>query len=105
MIGAMRHRITLENPRRVDNGRGGYKVDYSSGDKMEVWAAASILSISQQLAYQQWDRAAEIRFIIRENPFLKTDTRIIFEKRIYEIVQFAPTAQRFFEVRAREVNQ
>ena len=103
MIGGMRHRITLENPRRIDNGRGGYKVDYENGLKMEVWADASILNIRQQLAYQQWDRAAEIRFIIRENPFLKADTRIIFEGRLYEIVQFAPTATRFLEVRAREV--
>lgn len=103
MIGSMKHRITLTRPKRIDNGRGGWKLDYETGDKMEVWAAAEILTIDQQLKYQEHQQGANIRFEVRENPFIETDTQIEFNGDKYAISQLAPTRTRFMEIRAREV--
>lgn len=103
MIGDLQHRITLENPKRTDNGRGGWTISYTAGDRMNVWASASLLSVGRQLQYQEWERAAQMVFIIRENPFLNEDTQILFNGVRYEVLQFGPTATRFIEIRAREV--
>lgn len=103
MIGEMTHRITLERPRRISNGRGGWTIDYKAGDRMEVWAAAETLSIGQQLRYQEHQETATIRFVVRENPFIDTDTRILFNGAVFSITEMGPTEKRFLEIRAREV--
>lgn len=104
--GAMRYRIRLNNPKRTSNGRGGYTVDYNAGDFMEVWAAADLLSIEQQLRYRSPDETATIRFTVRENPFIaQNKTRIHHSGAVYQVLQVAPKKEnnRFWEVRAREV--
>lgn len=104
-IGAMTHRITLENPKRIANPRGGWTFDYKTGDRMEVWAGAEILSIAQQQRYMQLESSASMQFLIRENPFVSEDTQIVFENKRFAIVQYAPlqSNKRFFDIRAREV--
>lgn len=106
LTGSMRHRITLSNPKRISNGRGSYTMDYAAGDKMEVWAAAELLSISLQMQYNRPEDMATIRFIIRENPFVKREsTRIEHDGAVLLVTQVAPVREnpRFWEVRAREV--
>lgn len=105
MIGDMKHRIVLQNPKRVSNGRGGWATDYEAGDKMEIWAAAETLTISQQLRYQSFEDVPSLRFVIRENPFVSGDTRITFNGDTYRITQMAPVPDRrdMTELRAREV--
>lgn len=89
-LGAMRYRIDLINPKKKGNGRGGWLIDYESGDRLQTWAAAQLLSIGQQLRYNQNDAAASISFEIRENPFVSKETRILFEGRTYSITAIGP---------------
>lgn len=103
MLGSMSHRIILQRPKRIANGRGGWTIDYEGGDRMEVWAAAETLSVSQQLRYQEHQETATIRFIVRENPFIDTDTHILFNGDTFKIEQLGPIEQRFYDIRAREV--
>lgn len=105
MIGSMQHRITAQNPKRVSNGRGGWALDYAAGDSIEVWAAAELLSINQQLRYNSFEDVPNMRFEIRNNPFISGDTRLVFNGDPYKITQIAPVPDRphFTEIRAREV--
>ena len=103
MIGSMRHRIKVTNAKRVSNGRGGWTTDYAAGDSIMTWAAAELLTINEQLRYREHQQDANMRFIIRDNPFINTDSRIEFNEDTYEVTQIAPAAARFLEVRAREV--
>lgn len=105
MIGDMRHRITLMNPKKIPNGRGGWTNDYTTGDRMEIWAAAKYLSIRQRAAYMEWGERADIRFLIRENPFIGTDTQIAFDGATFLIVERLPDKKNphLVGVMAREV--
>ena len=104
MIGSLRYRITLINPKRVSNGRGGWTIDLEAGDRMEVWAAAAVTTIAQRIKYREIDEQTEIQFIIRENPFLNKDTRILFVGTVYRIVTYAPhpDSSHFTVIPARE---
>lgn len=103
MLGELRHRIILQRPKRISNGRGGWSINYEAGDQIEVWAAADILTIDQQLRYQEHQEAANMQFTIRATAFIDTDTRIIYNGKNYNIEQMAPAHIRFLEIRAREV--
>lgn len=93
-VGDMRHRVIFVNPKKVANPRGGWSIDYTNGDKIETWAAASLLTINQQLRYQQADSVATMEFEIRKNPFVKKETRIFFEGVGYKIEQLGPNPQK-----------
>lgn len=105
MIGALRHRITLMNPARVPNGRGGWQLDYQKGDRMEVWADASVTTVAERLRFMELKEEAEIEFVIRENPFVNKDTRILFNGTIFRVITFAPHTDNdnFFSIPSREV--
>lgn len=103
MLGEMRHRIILQRPQRISNGRGGWSINYEAGDQIEVWAAAEVLSINEQLRYQEHQETATMRFIVRATPFIASDTRILYNGNKYDIEQMAPTNVRFLDIRAREV--
>lgn len=104
-IGDMRERIILVNPKKIPNPRGGWSIDYTTGDRIETWAAATLLTVNQQLRYQQADSVATMEFEIRKNPFVKKETRIFFEGVGYQIEQFGPNPQKDTRtiIRAREV--
>lgn len=105
ILGDMRHRITLNNPNKIDNGRGGWKIDYDSGLRQSIWAAVDVVKISQRLQYRQDDEAPQLVFTIRENPFVKKETRILFDGATYKITEQEPHKEnpRFWNIRAREV--
>lgn len=105
IIGDMKHRITLNNPIKKDNGRGGWLIDYKEGYRVNVWADATLLKVGQRLQYRQDDEAPELVFTIRENPFVGKDTRILFDGSTYKITDREPHKDnsRFMNLRAREV--
>ena len=103
-VGEMKYRVTLLNPARKDNGRGGYDLNYENGPRMEVWAAAKLLTIEQQMRYRQTEETPTIRFKVRENPFIRVrETRFRFDGADFKILQAAPLGRAFMEIRAREV--
>lgn len=99
----MRYRITLNNPKRISNGRGGWRLDYETGDMMEVWAAAEITGIEAAARYAKIDQDIAILFRIRANPFVNKDTKIIFNADAFGIANFAPLDNpNFWEIAARK---
>lgn len=103
MIGEMKDRIILRNPKKTSNGRGGWSIDYLAGEFMTVWADANLLGIGDQIRYMQFDEEASMQFIIRENPFFNSSTRIEFDGKMYSVVNYAFINTRFYDIRAREV--
>ena len=103
MIGSMKYRIILNNPKRAANGRGGWSIDYKSGDKMEVWAAAEVMNITKRLQYSKIDEQSSLLFLVRANPFIRQDTRITFNGQEFIITSYAPADNpHFYEISARE---
>lgn len=104
MIGALKDRIKVIAPKRIDNGRGGWTTDYSSGDYMEIWAAASLISMALKLKYQEFNYDADMSFIIRENPFVNGDCRIYYRGKAFDIQDTRPASKTgFFVILAKEV--
>lgn len=102
MIGEMRYRIILNNPQRISNGRGGWRLDYETGDRMEVWAAATVTTIAAAARYARMDESIDMLFLVRANPFITKDTKILFNSDEFGIVNFAPTENpHFWEIAAR----
>ena len=101
----MRNRITLINPIRVSNGRGGYSLKYDQGDQMEVWARVELASVNNRYRFYKHDADINRVFYIRENPFFKNDTRILFDGVLYAAGPYGPWSQNanFIEIPAGEV--
>lgn len=105
MIGKIRVRINLANPKRIANGRGGWTVDEVNATRVNIWAYYELLSVNQQLRYNSLDEAPEGQFTIRYNAALKRDTFIEYGGKKYRVLQYGPVKNNpgFMEIRTREV--
>ena len=92
MIGQLKERITLSTPKKVPNGRGGWTIDRSNPDKVTIWAAYELLSITKQLRYMELDQAANAQFIVRNRQGITKETRIEWAGAAFEIVNFVREA-------------
>lgn len=105
MIGQLKERITLTTPRKVPNGRGGWTIDRSNPDKVTIWAAYELLSISKQLRYMELDQAANAQFTIRNRQGITKETSIVWAGAAFEIVNFGPHPKKggYTVINVREV--
>lgn len=72
---------------------------------MEVWAAVEVVTVAKRYRLFQHDSNINMLFVIRANPFLKSDTRILFNGIAYTADSFGPVKDRpnFIEIPAAEV--
>jgi SPP1 family predicted phage head-tail adaptor len=102
----MKDRINLANPKRTPNGRGGWTIDRKAADRVNIWADFNRLNVTQQLRYNELDKAPDIQIIIRDNAFLQRDTFVEHDGKEYNIIQYGPYTrpgvQGYTEIRARE---
>ena len=90
MIGQLKERLTLSTPQKIPNGRGGWTIDRNNPDRVTIWGAFELLSITKQLRYMELDQAANGQFIIRNRPGITKETRIEWAGSSFEIVNFGP---------------
>ena len=90
-IGLMRNRILLINPLRTDNGRGGWSLSYDEdAPRSSVWSEIRVVSKQDRFRYREAGQEITLEARVRVNPFIKTDTRIYFNKTLYEIDDITP---------------
>lgn len=105
MIGSLKERLTIINPERLPNGRGGWSVSYDSppADSMTVWAAYERIRAYEQLRFMQFDEEVNGRFIIRDLPFLRKDSRLSCNGKHYIVQQIAPAEKKgYTQIAVRE---
>lgn len=90
MIGDLKERISLETPQKVPNGRGGWTIDRNNPDRVTIWGAFELLSMTKQLRLMELDLAANGQFTIRNRQGITKETRVEWGGRHYEIVNFGP---------------
>lgn len=105
MIGSLKAFITLTTPQRVSNGRGGWKLDQTNADRVTIWADYDLLTLDEQIRYNEIDRVASGQFTIRFVPGITTDTFIEWDNMKFEVLQAGPHKDNphFLVIQTREV--
>lgn len=84
MIGALRHKIELLSPSRIDDEAGGASVSWTAGP--ELWADVERLTSTRDYAGDRGDRLKRIAATIRFRSDIALGQRLSFAGEIYETV-------------------
>lgn len=86
MIGAMKHRLTLQARQRVADGAGGYSETWADiADEPIVYAAIETLGAAEVYRQQQISAAATHRLLIRYRADVTPDMRLCGEAGVFDI--------------------
>jgi len=100
-IGALRDRITLQNPGpAVPDGDGGFTQTWSDLTPASVWAAierASARSLERVAAGTVLSSATDL-VTIRYHPQVTTQTRVLVNGRTLNVVSVQPIAQNWQQI-------
>lgn len=83
MIGKLRHRITIQELIKVDDGYGGTVETWQN--IATVWAAIAPLRGSERYTAQQVQSELTHKVTIRYRAGIKTQMRIVYKDKIFEI--------------------
>ena len=104
-IGALRHRITIQQVTRTSDGQGGFTELWNNlATTPTVWAKVSPVNKSERLFMQQLEYQRTHKIIIRYRSDLTTDMRISFSNRIFHIKAFTNVEERsvYLQIDAEE---
>lgn len=90
-IGKMNERITLQEPNRLPNGQGGFKLDKANPVIIgEYWAAVEYLSGIEAVKYGGRRSENYIKFEIRSNSRLNKSCQVVYKGMILGIEEITP---------------
>lgn len=84
MIGALRHRVELLTPSRIDDDAGGAAIVWLPGP--EIWAAVERLTSTRDFAGDRENRLQRIAATVRFRTDIVLGQRLVFENDQYEVV-------------------
>ncbi len=84
MIGALRHRVELLTPSRIDDDAGGAAIVWLPGP--EIWAAVERLTSTRDFAGDRENRLQRIAATVRFRTDIVLGQRLAFENDHYEVV-------------------
>ncbi len=86
MIGALKHRVTIEEPVRTSDGGGGFtEIWQSIADTPEVSASIVPVSGSEQLRFHQLGASVTHAIVIRYRNDITPAMRIVKGATVYDI--------------------
>ncbi len=83
MIGALRHRVVIEQPVRTQNDSGGWTTVWT--EVATVWASVEPLSGGEQLRAMQLEEKISHRVTIRHRTGITAKMRLNFGGRLFNI--------------------
>ena len=84
MIGALRHRVELLTPSRIDDDAGGAAIVWLPGP--EIWAAVERLTSTRDFAGDRENRLQRIAATVRFRTDIVLGQRLAFDNDQYEVV-------------------
>ncbi|NJC24797.1 head-tail adaptor protein [Neolewinella antarctica] len=96
LIGQMRSRITIQRPTTARGQVGGSTKTWNDLET-GVYAAPEFRSVGsdeKQKGDRVYTRATLLLTIRRENRELSTTDRVVFDRRVYDILSVSPTGDR-----------
>ena len=103
-FGKLRERITIQQPEKVRDSGGGYNVTWA--DVKTVFAYIEPVSFGTKIRAEQLEHNVSHKIIVRHQvaEFVRSDYRIIFQGRIFQIKGFRNIEERgrFIEIMANE---
>ena len=103
MIGLLRHKIQFKKPKKISDGRGGYKIEYE--DLVKIWGAVHPLSASEIVKYKTVLPEVNCKIYVRYRSDINNETLGYRGNKKYQIYKpINPTeADRFMTILAKEV--
>jgi SPP1 family predicted phage head-tail adaptor len=104
-IGSMSERITLQEPNKLPNGQGGFKIDKANPVIIgEYWAGVEYLSGIEAIKYGGKRSEDYIKFEIRNNSRLNKSCQVVYKSQVLEVEEITPAKNKpgFTWVYARE---
>jgi len=101
-VGAMRHRVTIQEKVRVTDGQGGWTYTWSDVDT--VWAAIKEAKASEKLFAERLEQNVTHKIYMRYRSAMSTDYRISYGSRIFQIHGFSDPDEKthWIELRVEE---
>lgn len=96
-VGALRHRLTLEEPVRESDGAGGAQVAWASGG--EVWAAVKPTTGRELRLADQVSGRVSHEIVMRHREGITPDKRFRMGSRIFEILAVLDVGERRRQIR------
>ena len=86
MIGKLRHRLTIQQSRRIGDGGGGSEGSWDDPIKVAtVWGSVKPLSGNERLRAMQLEARVSHRITIRYRTGITTAMRVLFGTRLFNI--------------------
>lgn len=83
MIGALRHRITIEQPSRSADGYGGFTTSWSTF--ASIWGEVEPVSARERMFAAKLEHNVTHKIRIRHLSGVTTDMRVSFDSRTFHI--------------------
>lgn len=90
-IGAMRERLTFQEPKKQPNGQGGFRIDKLSPVIIgEYWGAVEVISSLEVLKYGGKFTEGYIKITARKNTRLNNGCQVKWQGLLYDIEDIKP---------------
>lgn len=83
-IGAMRARVGLQRPERVEDDLGGAEIVWIN--EGEVWAAIEAVSVGERAGYDAAPSMAAFRVVINRRDDVRAGWRLLWGERLLRVV-------------------
>lgn len=91
MIGSMNERVTIQAPKKLPNGQGGFRLDKANPVILgEYWVAVEVLTNAEAFKYRGIHTEAQLRLTARKNNMVNNECQVIWNAKTFEVKAVVP---------------